>query len=399
MTNDPKKPELDAKAGQGDPDRRTFIKGAAAAGLLGAVGMASLHTEPAEGAQPRQGGTQRAGQGARGAGDAAEPSMDMRDPQSYAGIPDATRVVMDHFKALSQRDIKGVADTLHFPYGTFEETDAVVVNTRDELLASAPASLNMTTNPERFTDHDGYINPGSYDIFGGLEVFNADPAQVNIAMSYDRYSPSGEKLVRCDGVYCVTNNDGKWAIQLMSTIFTPGRMVGMEFADSVAAAKRIRQIHTWSFQMAWQPGVWADVRQLGRNLGIRVPRNAYHGAAAGAYAQNGVKNRLQQSNYTQESLDAITTDFKATREKWKELGLGNWGWDWGGGPPARVIHQSVNKVHMYQGATRFTAGGEFISNTEEIDVITLVHGRWGLAGILGYIMNHDRSNDVKNIRL
>src|SRR5579872_5165109 len=198
MTNDPKKPELDAKAGQGDPDRRTFIKGAAAAGLLGAVGMASLHTEPAEGAQPRQGGTQRAGQGARGAGDAAEPSMDMRDPQSYAGIPDATRVVMDHFKALSQRDIKGVADTLHFPYGTFEETDAVVVNTRDELLASAPASLNMTTNPERFTDHDGYINPGSYDIFGGLEVFNADPAQVNIAMSYDRYSPSGEKLVRCD---------------------------------------------------------------------------------------------------------------------------------------------------------------------------------------------------------
>jgi hypothetical protein len=257
----------------------------------------------------------------------------------------------------------------------------------------------MTGNPERFTDHDGYINPGSYDVFSGLEVFNADPIQVNVSMSYDRYSPSGERLVRCDGVYCVTNNDGKWAIQLMSTIFTPGRMVGMEFADSVAAAKRLRQIHTWSFQAAWQPGVWQNVRQLGRNLGVRAERDETFGFGAVPAAKNGIKNRLQISNYTEESLAAVSTDFKATRDKWKELGLGNWGWDWGGGPPARVINQSVNKVHMYQGATRFTAGGEFISNTEEIDVVTLLHGRWGLAGILGYIMNHDRSNDVKNIVL
>ena len=54
---------------------------------------------------------------------------------------------------------------------------------------------------------------------------------------------------------------------------------------------------------------------------------------------------------------------------------------------------------MYQGTTRFTAGGEYISNTEEIDVITLVNDRWGWAGLLGYIMNHDRSSDVKNMNL
>jgi hypothetical protein len=388
--------EQDTKAGE--TDRRTFIKGAAATGLLGAVGMASLHpqsTEAAQSGQETNGQVPRT----RESRPAIGPAMDMRNPESYAAVPDATRVVMDHFKALSQRDLKGVADTLHFPYGTFEQTDAVVVNAADDLMRNAPASLNMTTNPQRFTDHDGYINPGSYDVFGGIEVFNADPVQVNLAMSYDRFSPSGDWLLRCDGVYCVTNNDGKWAIQLMSTIFTPGRMVGTEFSDSVAAAKRLREIHTWSFQTAWQPGVWANVRQLGRNLGIRAARDAYHGFATGSSANNVVKNRLQVSDFTQERLDAISTDFKSTREKWKALGLGNWGWDWGAGPPARVVHQSVNKVHMYQGASRFTAGGEFISNSEEIDVVTLVHGRWGLAGILGYIMNHDRSIDAKNIVL
>lgn len=380
-----------------ETDRRTFIKGAAATGLLTAVGISSLNPQSTGAAQS---GRETEGQAPPStAGRAIRPAMDMRDPESYAGVADATRVVMNHFKALSQRDLKSVADTFHFPYGTFEQTDAVVVDTADELLASQPPSVNMTKNPERFTDHDGYINPGSYDVFGGLEVFNADPVQVNIAMSYDRYSPSGEKLLRCDGVYCVTNNDGRWAIQLMSTIFTPGRMVGMEFPDSVAAAKRLRLTHTWSFETAWQPGVWADVRQLGRNLGIRVGKNDYFGFAAAAAVKNGVKNRLQVMDYTQEHLDAISTDFKSTRDKWKALGLGNWGWDWGAGPPARMIHQTANKVHMYQGATRFTAGGEFISNSEEIDVVTLVHGRWGLAGILGYIMNHDRSRDVKNIVL
>ena len=104
-------------------------------------------------------------------------------------------------------------------------------------------------------------------------------------------------------------------------------------------------------------------------------------------------------NYTPETLGAIKIDFPLARNRWKALGLGNWGFDWGGGQPARLIHAGVNKVHMYQGTTRFTAGGEYISNTEEIDVITLVKGRWGWAGLLGYIINHDRSNDIDNIKV
>jgi hypothetical protein len=399
MTDEMKKMEMEAKDNQGGADRRTFIKTAAtAAGIVGAIGVGGALAESADG--------QAAAQAGRGRGGAAganrterKPALDMRNPVSFAGVGRACSVMMDHFKALNQRDIKGLSDTFHFPYATFEQTDVVTVASADEFIAKAPASVNMTDNPERFTDHDGYMKPGTYDVFGGMEVFNSDPIQVNISMSYDRYSSSGNRLLRCEGVYCVTNNDGKWAIQTMSTIFTPGEMVGMQFPDSVLAAHRLRETHTLGFQRAWAPGVWANVRQLGPNVGVSAAKDDDYGFAKAPDEKNGVKNRMQITNYTQESLDAIKIDFPGTRNRWKALGMGNWGFDWGGGQPARLIHQAVDKVHYYQGTTRFTAAGEYISNTEEVDVLTLVNGRWGLAGIFGYILNHDRSNDVKNITL
>ncbi|MGC2330855.1 MAG: twin-arginine translocation signal domain-containing protein [Candidatus Acidiferrales bacterium] len=391
---------------KGDPnerrtDRRTFMKGVAAAGVLSATAIAP----PLAGQTATQPSQADRGRGQFGGGlgvgkrQPRKPSLDLRNPESYAGIADATRVLMDHFKALSQRDMKGVADTLHFPYATVEQTDVVVVDTQDELMTRAPASINMTDNPERFTDHDGYVQPGSYDVFGGIEVFNSDPVQVNLALTYDRYSSQGNKLLRCEGVYCVTNNDGRWAIQLMSTIFTPGPMVFMEFPGSVATAHRIRETHTNGFQRAWAPDVWANTRQYGLNVGVNAAKDNDYGFSKAPPFKNGIKNRLQVTNYTAEKLEAIKIDFKATRDRWKDLGMGNWGFDWGGGPPARLIHQTVNKVHYYQGTTRFTATGEYISNTEEIDVITLREGRWGWAAILGYIINHDRANDIKSIRL
>lgn len=376
-----------------NPDRRRFMQGAA--GLLGAMAVASpsaraeLAQQAAASPQNQPGGP---------AQDRSRvPALDLRNPVSYAGVADATRVLMDHFKALGEREIKGVADTMHFPYGTFEQNDAVVVKTADDFLASPPASVNMTTNPERFTDHDGYITEGSYDVFGGVEVFNSDPIQVNLALTYDRYSARGNRLLQCQGVYCVTNNDGRWGIQVMSTIFTPGPMVGMTFPEAVMTAHRLRETHTLAYQRAYLPDVWANTRQLGVNLGVIAAKDDDFGFAKAPGRLNGIKNRLQVVNYTQERLDAIKIDFPRARNRWKALGLGNWGFDWGGGPPARLIHQSVDKVHMYDGTTRFTAGGEYISNTEEIDVITLVNDRWGIAGILGYILNHDRSNDVKNV--
>jgi hypothetical protein len=400
MATDEKGTDATAQSGEVQTDRRSFMKSAAAAGFLGAAGAVSALGQPAQAAQ--QTGT-------------AEPNLIPPPGMSPRGIPDlrfpicfkdsvpaAVRVMTQYFAALGQRDLKGMAEMLHFPFGTFERTEAVVVPSQEELMAHAPASMNMTEHPERFTDHDGYLKPGCYDVLDGIEIFNSDPVAVNLSLNYNRYSSEGYKLLRCEGIYCVTNNDGKWAIQAMSTIFTPTHMVHVAYDDSIAASRRLRQDHCLAYTNNDQQAVWGPIRQLGLNLGVGAGGASWEVAAQGDYKAleglrvKGVKTRLTTQSYTQEMLDSTRTDFEAYRALWPRLGLGNWGWDLADGDPGgRIIHASVEKVHAFQGASRYTTCGEYINDSVEIDVITYKKGRWGLAGLFGYMTTHDRANDVR----
>jgi hypothetical protein len=308
-----------------------------------------------------------------------------------------------YFAALGQRDLKGMAELLHFPFGTFERTEAVVVRSPDELMAHAPASMNMTEHPERFTDHDGYLKPGCYDVLDGIEIFNSGPVAVNLSLNYNRYSPDGHKLLRCQGIYCVTNNDGKWAIQAMSTIFTPAHMVHVVYNDSITATKRLREDHCLAYMNNDQQAVWGPIRQLGLNLGVSAGGASWELAPQGHYKAleglrvKGVKTRLSTESYTQEMLDNTHIDFAAYRDLWPHLGLGNWGWDLADAPPGgRVIHATVDKVHAFQGASRYTTCGEYINDSVEMDVITYKKARWGVAGLFGYMTTHDRANDIRD---
>src|SRR5579871_1913328 len=223
-----------------DPDlnRRTVVV-ASAAGLLGAAVGA------AQGAPRKSAAADNSVEDPKapeGMGKTGVP--DQRFPLAYrVPVTEGVRVLMDHLTALSQRDLNGVADTLHYPYASYEGTDVVVVDTPDALRAKPPASLNMTLNPRRHSDNDGYLKPGCYDVFHGLEVLASTPINAAIAMSYDRYGSDGKKLLRCEGMYSVTNNDGKWAIQMASTIFTPADMIGVVFEESVRQAKQMRILH------------------------------------------------------------------------------------------------------------------------------------------------------------
>ncbi len=227
-----------------------------------------------------------------------------------------------------------MAEMLHFPFGTFERTEAIVVNTPDELMAHAPASMNMTEHPERFTDHDGYLKPGCYDVLDGIEIFNSNPVAVNLSLNYNRYSADGHKLLRCEGIYCVTNNDGKWAIQAMSTIFTPAHMIHVTYNDSITAAKRLRQDHCLAYMNMDQQAVWGPIRQLGLNLSVGAGGASWEVAPQGKYKAleglrvKGVKTRLSTQNYTQEMLDNTHVDFAAYRALWRasrpgQLGMGS----------------------------------------------------------------------------
>ena len=402
MTNDVRAREATDQGGGVHTDRRNFMKNAAAAGLLGAAGAVSAFGEPAAQAAPQSEAAPEnlkppAGMSPRGI-------PDLRFPMCYReSVPAAVGVITQYFAALGQRDLKGVAEMLHFPFGTFERTDAVVVHTPDELMAHAPASINMTERPERFTDRDGYLKPGCYDILDGIEIFNSNPIAVNLSLNYNRYSAEGHKLLRCEGIYCVTNNDGKWAIQAMSTIFTPAHMIHVAYPDSIAAARRLRQDHCLAYMNTDAQAVWGPIRQLGMNLGVGAGGPSWETAGQGNYKSleglrtNGVATRLTTQTYTQEMLDGTRVDFAAYRDVFQPLGLGNWGWDLADGAPGgRIIHAGVEKVHALQGASRYSTCGEYINDSVELDVITYKKARWGLAGLFGYMTTHDRANDVRS---
>src|SRR5262249_55002299 len=166
--------------------------------------------------------------------------------------------------------------------------------TADQFMTNTPASMNISTNPERYSNHDGYMKTGSYDVFGGIEVINCDSVHAGLAMTYNRYDSNGKKLLRCQGIYCVSNNDGKWAIQLMSTIFTPADMIHVTFPDTIEAAKRVRINHDLAYQVS-DRSVDRGTPQLGKRLG------SSGGSGTGAIWQAGPAGTIIE-HYKEESV-------------------------------------------------------------------------------------------------
>jgi hypothetical protein len=332
--------------------------------------------------------------------------LDNRFPESFLeSVPKACQVIVGYFAALSRRDLKGMIEYLHFPFATFEGVEAVLVNTPEELLSKAPPSMNMGLNPERFTDHDSYLKQGCYDVFTGFEVLCMDPVIVGISMSYDRYGSDGKLLSRCDGVYSITNNDGKWAIQMMSTIFTPAQQIGIVYPDAVEAANRLRMNGDLAFQLADQtviPKPQAGTSAMVINYSGQPWSLAPNGHAMDQFKIAGVKSRMHFSDGSTPAYPTSgnpVTDFAAYYADYRQLfvknGLGGWGWVYGVLPNSRILHQTVNKVHQFTGAIRFNQAGEEASYNTDIGIITYKQGRWGTSGMVAYTTPHDRSNDVR----
>jgi hypothetical protein len=400
MADSSNEEKVAASESDANTDRRGFIRGAAAVGLLGALGSASALGQPA----PQQGAVEdpQAPKGLAPLG-----MLDYRFPMSYeTSVPAGVRVLTQYFAALSRRDLKGMAETLHFPFASYEGTDPVVVQTADELLAHAPASMNMTENPERYTDHDGYLKPGSYDAFDSLEVITADPVSAAMSLVYYRYEKGGKKLLRCQGLYTVTNNDGKWAIQLMSTIFTPADMMYVTFEDTITIAKRLRMTHDLAFQVSdhmlengpFQTGKIAAIAGGAGSVFYQKAPNM------DPYRVKGVKSRLQVSEQTPETTEkyfgfdpskpGIPSDYAFYRALFPRLGVGNWGFVYGVLPETRVLHATVDKAHMLSGAIRFNTDGEECNYNRNLSVVTYKKGHWGIAGSFAYVAPHDRANDM-----
>lgn len=102
-----------------------------------------------------------------------------------------------------RRDKVAVARTLHFPYATYEGTEPLIYKTAEDFLENPPPSIHESTAP------DSQLRPGTYDIMDVLQVHTFNPVNVGLELSYSRYRADGYRLGINEGIYAITNNDGK----------------------------------------------------------------------------------------------------------------------------------------------------------------------------------------------
>jgi len=319
--------------------------------------------------------------------------LDARFPVSYqTSVPEAMRVIIEYFTALSQRDMAGIAKSLHFPFALYEEIDPVVVKSKTELLKNPPETINVNGKGKT------QVMAGSYDLLERLELQTFSPVAAVLTMSFMRYTPDGHKLALCDGLYVITNNDGKWAIELYSTIFTPSDYLGVtypEVENAVFTRSRDWMLGYYNRDQA----MLNRCRLPGKTAGLRIygPRdragNARNNIPLAGYRAKGIKSRLRVTEMTQEQIDASDANFDQFAG-WAGGGIGEWAYSLGL-PDVRVLHATVNKAHTMGGYIRYVGDHQVVSETRSPGIIVYRDGRWGQAGGPGNMMlHHDRSNSV-----
>lgn len=324
-------------------------------------------------------------------------------------VPATVSVLTQHFAALSERNLAGIADTLHFPFAVHEQFSIrmpVIVRTREQFMESPPASVGVTLKPVRFGPQDGWLRPGLYDVLVGLEVLHFNPVMCNAAMTFDRYDENGKLTHRCQGVYLVTNNDGRWAIQLFSTIFTPAQNIGVEWPDALAMAFRPRMNHVL--------GIWDDDGTILPGLARHdsYPRVDVMGGGVAnltdtamtdpmrPFATRGVTTRLRildapgPPRPPRPATEPRRTRWDMVQDGFQQINKGERGGSTTKMRDARVLHHNSNKIHLISGVERWNTSGEELSVTQQVQVVSYKKGIWARDLDFGYFDTHARINNL-----
>ncbi|MGA2421371.1 MAG: hypothetical protein ABSG69_14940, partial [Candidatus Acidiferrum sp.] len=237
-------------------ERRQFLQTAAASGLIGAMMAPSVLAQSSSQVAPVKETREQLRQDMMaGIEDDIKKDLEMRAQSNEelpkpaglrpggmldarfsvyykTSVPEAMRLLTTYFAAFSDRDMAGVASTLHFPYATYEGTEPLVYQSAKEFIDNPPPSLFESSKP------DSQLRPNSYDIMDVLNLQTFNPVNVGLEMCTTRYRADGYRIGINQGIYAVTNNDGKWGIQLSSVIFTPTEFIGQKYDDALEAHLR-----------------------------------------------------------------------------------------------------------------------------------------------------------------
>jgi hypothetical protein len=307
--------------------------------------------------------------------------FDHRHPIMYEeSIAQGVTVLTRYFAALQRRDLRGMAAQLHFPHAAIEETDVVIVGSADELLANPPRSMDVKALPE-----------GAFDLLMGIETHTSDPVRAGLTLSYSRHARDGGKRCVCDGLYVATQNDGRWGLQVSSTIFTPIEHVGTQYAEAIQYV--FKRGHDWMEGWSRSDAELLDSTRnlLGRSVSLTPNITGLNRDPGELFASEGVRSRLQIADTSE--IRPGTYNFEHFRHNVASHGVGGYSHTLFR-HDARVIHQSRNKVHVAGGYTRFQADHTPISTTWSLGVHVRRHLQWGSAAGTGNTIHYDATNNT-----
>jgi hypothetical protein len=380
-----------SEGGYANNGRRDFMKGAAtAAGMLGAVGFASALAPPAD-ASPQTPQTSQDRSQSQGV-------TDCRSPQAFqSSVPESLKLLSQYFQALSERNLDGMAELMHYPFLTHEGPEAQLVQSREQFISSPPLSMNVTGKG------NSKIMPGAYDILDFVQMHIYSPVGAGLSMEYSRFDPRGTRIFSCHGLYGITNNDGKWGIEWVSTIFKPANQVGRDQLYNYPILDAALHENHRDHVMARMYDDLSELRESvfdpfphgSVSLGPSIVRDA-SGRTRQEYRIEGVKTRLRYSKGdSREEMDKQSfgqTQFART----SGAGVGAWALSIEV-PDTRMLYASAEKGHFYSGYYRYTEDGSIISEHRYLGALVNWNGHWygnDISRIIGQVDYHDRSNDV-----
>ncbi|HBX37116.1 MAG TPA: hypothetical protein DEG76_07460 [Pseudohongiella sp.] len=380
--------------------RREFFRSAGAIGAIGAVGVAIGASMGSQKAHAQGSTSFQTPPGLLPGG-----QSDSRFPVSFAEpVTNGLRLVMEYFTALNQRDLQGIANTLHFPFAMYEDVDALVYQNAQEFLNNPPSSFSPTGN--RAIGQRALL-PGSYDLLEGVNVHLYCPVGGAFSLKFTRFSPDGHKLMECDSMISVTNNDGRWAIQLISTIFHEAGYEKNTYPDAEVAHRLGSQGYLAAFgyrdeallndqskgRGSYEPSLPVGTRVASVSFGYG-PRdrtnNARNNEPMRGWVTEGVESRLNVRE-----VQPPSSDYDTNLDQFVELAggtVGDYGYTRLIPNEPLVIHATHDKAHVMGGYWRYTPGGVLISETRSVSIQVRVAGNWSGAGSLGQVTHHDRSN-------
>jgi hypothetical protein len=330
--------------------------------------------------------------------------LDSRFRVSFAEpVTEGLRLVTEYFTALSERNLDALVRTLHFPFALYEQIEPVVVSSAAELLKSPPPTLDASGKGK------SRILPGSYDLLESVNVHLYCPVGGAFSLSFTRYTPDGHKLLVCDGIYSVTRNDGRWGIQLASTIVHEAEFLGVAYPDAEAADIRGNQNYLAAFGYGNEAALNDPKSSRGSYdaplpVGTRVAsvsfgygprersRDAREGRPMSGWRTKGVKSRLTVSTVTEESRNRVITTNLAEFIELAGGAVGDYAYTRDLPTRPVAIHATHDKAHTLGGYLRYTANGTLISETRGVGIRIYKEGHWASAGSLGQVTHHDRSN-------